>query len=215
MRNGKTVAEDPGSPSTGVPANRISRGGAAGPGRWGGDQRAHQSGTGEAALEAAFENLFRHHQRAVYRWILRIVRNPAVAEDLTVESFWRIHQSLDRFDPARGFTPWARCIATRVAIDWLRIRRREVVVTEDFFAQVPAAPGADPAIAEEIRTKVAQAFRRLPAKLSAAAALAVVEGLPHKEIAAALGISLAAVKLRIFRALRLLRKDLREQGITP
>lgn len=179
------------------------------------EQGRRESGAGEAALEAAFENLFRHHQRAVYSWILRIVRNPAVAEELTIETFWRIHQSMDRFDPTRGFTPWARCIATRVAIDWLRTRRSEVVMPEDFFAHVPSAPAADPVISAEIRTKVATAFRRLPAKLSAAAALAVVEGLPHKQIATALGISVAAVKLRIFRAMRMLRKDLREQGITP
>jgi DNA-directed RNA polymerase specialized sigma24 family protein len=42
-----------------------------------------------------------------------------------------------------------------------------------------------------------------------------VEDRPHKEVAEALGITAAAVKLRVFRALRLLRKDLKEQGITP
>ena len=59
------------------------------------------------------------------------------------------------------------------------------------------------------------AFTRLPPKLRVAAMLAVVEELPHKEVAEALGISVAAVKLRVFRALRLLRKDLQQQGITP
>ena len=41
---------------------------------------------------AAFETLFHQHQRAVYGWILRITRNPAAAEDLTIETFWRIYQ---------------------------------------------------------------------------------------------------------------------------
>ena len=67
----------------------------------------------------------------------------------------------------------------------------------------------------EIRLKTAQAFARLPPKLRIAATLAVIEELPQKEVAAALGISVAAVKLRVFRALRLLRKDLEQQGITP
>ena len=57
-------------------------------------------------------------------------------------------------------------------------------------------------------------LRALP-PVSIAAVLAVVEEQPHKEVAAALGISVAAVKLRVFRALRLLRKDLEQQGITP
>jgi DNA-directed RNA polymerase specialized sigma24 family protein len=56
---------------------------------------------------------------------------------------------------------------------------------------------------------------RLPPKLRIAATLAVIEELPHKDVAEALGISVAAVKLRVFRALRLLRKDLEQQGITP
>ena len=59
------------------------------------------------------------------------------------------------------------------------------------------------------------AFSRLPPKLRIAAVLAVVEELPQKEVAEALGISVAAVKVRVFRALRLLRKDLEHQGITP
>lgn len=190
--------------------------GSTGPCPWGGEHRSHESGIpGTVSPDAAFEALFRQHQRAVCGWILRIVRNSAVAEDLTIETFWRIHQALGRFDATRAFEPWARRIATRVAIDWLRTKRPEIAVPDEFFVRVPSSAPADPAISAEIRSKVAHAFGRLPPKLSAAAALAVIEGLPHKEIAAALEISVAAVKLRVFRALRMLRKDLRKQGITP
>lgn len=163
----------------------------------------------------AFEALFRDHQRAVYGWILRIVRNPATAEDLTVETFWRIHRARARFQPARPFQPWARRIATRAALDWLRARRPEVELTAQAALELPAAPASDPGIAAEIRLRTAQAFARLPPRLRIATVLAVVEEQPHKEVAAALGISVAAVKLRVFRALRLLRKDLEKQGITP
>lgn len=163
----------------------------------------------------AFETLFRRHQRAVYGWILRITRNPAAAEELTVESFWRIHQAHARFDPEQGFEGWARCIATRAALDWLRTSRRESEVPLDFRAEAAAPAETDPAISAEIRAKTALAFGRLPPKLRIAATLAVVEELPHKEVSAALGISVAAVKVRVFRALRLLRKDLERQGITP
>jgi RNA polymerase sigma-70 factor (ECF subfamily) len=81
--------------------------------------------------------------------------------------------------------------------------------------ELPAPAAADPAISEEIRRKTALAFGRLPPKLRIAAILAVVEDRPQKEVAEALGITVAAVKLRVFRALRLLRKDLTSQGITP
>ena len=76
-------------------------------------------------------------------------------------------------------------------------------------------PATDPGVSDEIRRKTALAFERLSPRLRIAAVLVVVEERPHKEVAEALGISVAAVKLRVFRALRLLRKDLQQQGITP
>lgn len=159
----------------------------------------------------AFETLFRQHQHAVYGWILRITRNPAAAEDLTVETFWRIYQARMRFLPEQGFEGWARRIATRAALDWLRAQRPE----SELHAELPSPPVADAALCAEIRLKTAQAFARLPPKLRVAATLAVVDEQPQKEVAAALGISLAAVKVRVFRALRLLRRDLERQGIRP
>jgi RNA polymerase sigma factor (sigma-70 family) len=166
----------------------------------------------------AFEALFRLHQRAVYGWILRIVRNPATAEELTVETFWRIHRAQGRFEPALGFEGWARRIATRAALDWLRMeraRRPESELYAETLAELAAPARTDPAVTAEIRLKTALAFGRLPPKLRIAATLAVVEEKPHKDVAMALGISVAAVKLRVFRALRLLRKDLERMGITP
>jgi RNA polymerase sigma factor (sigma-70 family) len=163
----------------------------------------------------AFEAIFRAHQGEVYRWILRIVRNAATAEELTVETFWRVYRAHARFDPARGFAPWARRIATHAALDWLHTQRNEPETAGERIDEFPAAAGADPAVSAETREKIAQAFARLPPKLRVAAVLAVVEESPRKEVAEALGISVAAVKVRVFRALRLLRKDLEEQGIKP
>jgi len=163
----------------------------------------------------AFEVIFREHQAAVYRWILRIVRDAGWAEDLTVETFWRIYRAHARFDAARGFEPWARRIATHVALDWLRAQKPESEITPALEATLTAKGAGDPGVQAEIRAKTAEAFTRLPVKLRVAAVLAVVEELPHKLIAESLGISVTAVKLRVFRALRLLRKDLERQGIRP
>jgi RNA polymerase sigma-70 factor (ECF subfamily) len=163
----------------------------------------------------AFEALFRQHQRAVYGWILRIVRDPSAAEELTVESFWRIYRARERFDPAQGFEGWARRIATHAALDWLRARRDKFEVDAEECGELAAPDNSDAAVTTEIRSKTALAFERLSPKLRIAATLAVIEEQPHKDVAAALGISVTAVKLRVFRALRLLRKDLERQGITP
>src|SRR5271157_5353022 len=122
----------------------------------------------------AFEILFRQFQSEIYRWIVRIVRDPAAAEDLTVETFWRVYRMHARFDPARSFEPWARRIATNAALDHLKTVRPEIDLPEDLPS--PALP--DPGISEEMRRKTMQAFSRLPPKLQVAATLALIEEQP-------------------------------------
>ena len=153
----------------------------------------------------AFETLFRQFQGAVYGAIVRIVRDSGVAEDLTVESFWRIHRAHARFDPAGNFGAWARRIATNVALDHLRARPAEVELPPD----LSQGPPADSLVQRETRERIERAFRQLPAKLQAAASLALIEERPYPEIADALGISVGTVKSRVFRAVRVLRKRLK------
>src|SRR5579871_730762 len=153
----------------------------------------------------AFDALFRQFQGEVYRWIVRIVRDPGIAEDLTIETFWRIHRAHARFDPQRSFGAWARRIATNAALDHWKTSRQEV----ELPAEVAVAGSANPGVQRDIRERTARAFRQLPAKLQVAATLALVEEQPYQEIAEALGISVGAVKVRVFRATRLLRKKLK------
>jgi RNA polymerase sigma-70 factor (ECF subfamily) len=157
----------------------------------------------------AFEALFRQHQKEVYAWIVRIVRDSGIAEDLTVETFWRIYKARARFDPAGNFRAWARRIATNAALDHLRHSRREIELPED----LPAARAADPAIRRETQERLKQAFFQLPPKYRLVATLALVEEEPYDDIAEAAGISVALVKVRVFRAVRMLRKKLNTFGV--
>jgi RNA polymerase sigma factor (sigma-70 family) len=159
----------------------------------------------------AFEALFRRFQGEVYRWILRMVRDPGIAEDLTVETFWRIYRAHARFDPKRSFGAWARRIASNAALDYLKTVRPEVALVQDFASR----EGLNPGIQRDLRERTEQAFCRLPAKLQIAARLALIEEQPYQEIAESLGTSIGAVKLRVFRALRQLRKELRKMGVEP
>ena len=158
----------------------------------------------------AFETLFRQHQREVYAWIVRIVRDSGIAEDLTVETFWRICRSRARFNPAGSFSAWARRIATNAALDHLRRNRRETELPAD----LPAPPHPDSAVRHDTRRKIHQAFQQLPPKYRLVATLALVEDEPYNEIAAATGLSAGLVKVRVFRAVRMLRKTLTAMGIT-
>jgi RNA polymerase sigma factor (sigma-70 family) len=164
---------------------------------------------------SAFETLFRQFQGEVYRWIVRITRDPVVAEDLTIETFWRIHRARSRFDSSRSFEAWARVIATNLAVGYLKSPyATKLRPIEEAGQDRPVSRGGglcvaiDPAVTLEIRQRTQLALEHLPPKLRVVATLALVEDLPLAEIAAALGISLTATKVRLFRAVRILRKKL-------
>src|SRR5947207_15914493 len=93
---------------------------------------------------AAFEALFKAYQREVYGWIVRLVRDPSAAEDLTIETFWRIYRSRARFDPSRSFGAWARRFAVNVALDHLkRAGRDQARLAPIADADGATAPSAD------------------------------------------------------------------------
>jgi RNA polymerase sigma-70 factor (ECF subfamily) len=157
----------------------------------------------------AFEVLFRQHQSQVYAWIVRIVRDSGIAEDLTVETFWRIYRSHARFDPAGNFGAWAYRIASNAALDHLRKSRRETELPADLAAD----PEPDSAVQRETRDRIRKAFAQLPPKYRLVATLALIEDEPYEKIAATAGISASLVKIQVFRAVRMLRKQLASLGI--
>ena len=152
----------------------------------------------------AFETLVRQFQGEIYGWVVRIVRDPGIAEDLTVETLWRVYRARKRFRPDGNFGAWARRIATNLAIDYLRTRHSE----QELAVEPEGRAEPDHLEQAEMQKKIQQAFRRLPAKLQVAATLALIEERSYEEIADALGTSVGAVKLRVFRAVRILRKHL-------
>jgi RNA polymerase sigma-70 factor, ECF subfamily len=157
----------------------------------------------------AFESLFRQYQGEVYRWVMRIVHEAAVAEELTVEAFWRAHKAHVGFDPQNNFRAWLRRIATNLALDHLRKRRPCVELPEDLAAE----QNPDSAVQQQTRAALRKAFAELPPRLRVVAQLGLIEDESYAEIADALAISPGAAKLRMFRAVRLLRKTLQRLGV--
>ncbi len=160
----------------------------------------------------AFEALFRQYQGEVYRWIVRIVRNSATAEDLTVETFWRMYRAHSQFDPVKGNCgAWLRRIATNAAIDHLHHPRHEVSLMDE-----PVAPAKQPPAEQlEMRREILRAINKLSPRLRVVILLALVEEEPYESIAQALEISEGAVKARVFRGVRILRKSLSQAGVHP
>jgi RNA polymerase sigma factor (sigma-70 family) len=157
----------------------------------------------------AFEALFREHQREVFAWCVRIVRERGAAEDLTAEAFWKMYRAHGRFDPTRSFGAWARRIATNLALDHLRKTRRETPLEHEPAAEENENPGEQ----RDKREQLAAAFRSLSPKLRLVATLSLIEEVPHSEIAESLAISEAAVRVRLFRATKILRSELKKSGV--
>ena len=153
----------------------------------------------------AFEVLFRQNQAEVFGWIVRIVRDCGVAEDLTVETFWRMYRARGRFNPDASLGAWARRIATNARS--ITAPQPPGCATPE---QIPRAPSSDPVLRREMRDQIAAAFRRLPVNLRVAATLALIEERSHQDIADALHTSVGAVRVRVSRAVRLLRQQLTE-----
>jgi RNA polymerase sigma-70 factor (ECF subfamily) len=168
----------------------------------------------------AFETLFRDFQREAYRWILRIVRDRAAADDALIDTFWRAYRGRGRFDPSRSFGAWLRRIATRAAIDQLHAGRSRRWLSLETVGPLVTV-GRGPALVQQPSSiapagsadAIAGAFASLPPKLRVVATLALIEERRLAEIADALDVPLGTVKSRLFRATQRLRKELARRGV--
>ena len=148
---------------------------------------------------AAFEQIVRRHQAAVYRVGLRMLGSRADAEDVTQETFVRAWRGLDRFRGQSALNTWLYRIVTRRCLDALAARR----TTEQLDAASTESVEDEPAGIVEQREQleaVKRAIAGLPADQRAALVLREFEGLSYDELADVLGTSVASIKGRLHRA---------------
>ena len=156
----------------------------------------------------AFGSLFRELHPCVFAYLDRRLPHVHDVEDLVATVFHKLLRNLASFDPGKGsVTAWTMTMARHALIDHLRRWRDTVDVDE--LAECLAGPARDP-LAGMIRTEEAERVRAelggLPAQTRELIALRYGEGLRCREIAAATGLSEAAVKQRLSRAVRALRR---------
>ncbi|MEE9202133.1 MAG: RNA polymerase sigma factor [Dehalococcoidia bacterium] len=156
-------------------------------------------------MEAAA--LFEQFGKKVYRVILRLVEDPEEAEDLTQETFIKVHRKLPALKDESKVASWIYRIATTVALDRLRqpaykqargYRRVDLAQAEATLASKDA-----PSLSldrSETTSCVRQYAERLPEQYRVTLVLHDLEGLPVEQVAEISGSSVAATKVRLHRA---------------
>jgi len=170
----------------------------------------------------AFAELLRRYGDSILGYLVAMSPNREQAEDLFQETFKRVHERAATFRGTQ-FKSWLFTIATRVAIDSLRKRKRLSVISlnqkldcsngiaQDAGAIAVADNSCEPsqeAIRAEQAQQVRQAIELLPAKQRATLVLAYYQQLSYPQVAEVLGCSIGTVKTQMFRALRTLAQRL-------
>jgi RNA polymerase sigma-70 factor, ECF subfamily len=162
----------------------------------------------------AMQVLFARHHVRVYRFVLRLVRKPDVAEDLISEVFLDVWRQADRFEGRSAVTTWLLAIARFKALSALR-RRPDEELDEEAAAAIED-PSDNPEIAVEKKDK-GQVLRQCLAALSPEHREIIDLVYYHEksveEAAEIVGIPANTVKTRMFYARKKLGELLKERGI--
>lgn len=164
---------------------------------------------------------------AVYRFALRLARNPPAAEDLVQETFLRAWRSWEQYTPGTNCKSWLFTICRNVFLrQQERGKRHDEILSEQapedperlsrenpvFAATKDSDPEGD-FFREVVDEEVLAAIDELPEDYRMAVVLSDLEGMAYKEIADMLEIPVGTVKSRLFRGRRILQQRLYEYAV--
>jgi len=172
--------------------------------------------------ESAFRELIRRYERPVFSLIYRLVRDRERAEDLAQDTFIKVLNALDRYDPSYKFSSWIFKIAHNTALDDLRRKHPDTLsihgsphasTQDELEATIltPASGDENPeefASSREIGGHIEKAIATLRVEYRTAILLCHVEGRPYDEVAEIMDVPLGTVKTYIHRARNELKKQL-------
>ncbi|MEW6638516.1 MAG: sigma-70 family RNA polymerase sigma factor [Actinomycetota bacterium] len=159
----------------------------------------------------SYEELVRRYERLVARVLYPYARREISVEDLVQETFLRAYDRLETYNPDYRFKTWLLAIANNLGVDTLRRRRETVEFNPEVHASTTRGPDTDAVEAERSRG-VRDAVLELPETYAVPLILRYSEDLSYAEMAEVLGVSVAAVKSRLFRARQMLAERLEERG---
>jgi RNA polymerase sigma-70 factor (ECF subfamily) len=176
-----------------------------------------------AGNDAAFAQLVGKYKDAITNYINMIIGDYDTSVDLCQETFLRVYRNINRYSNIYQFSTWIYRIATNLAIDELRYRKRRGRVfhrniwgkqnneddglPEYEIADVRSGPG-DEVLRKESGRIIGDAIRSLPEKYRTAFIMREVQELPYETIATILKCSPGTIKSRLHRARELLQRKL-------
>jgi RNA polymerase sigma-70 factor, ECF subfamily len=164
--------------------------------------------------ERAFTLIVRTYEQPVFNYVLRLVGDRTLAEDLTQEVFLRVFQGLPRFSLRCRFTTWLFQVTKNRVLDEVRANERRPRLTV-MLDDVPHLEVLDAPVEQvEAMDAVWRAVESMNVDLKMALLLRDIVGLSYTEIADSLEITLATVKWRIYKAREEVQDSLAREGIT-
>lgn len=164
--------------------------------------------------QKAFAELMHRYKESIYFMSLKMVNNKDDAMDMTVETFGKAFENIEKYKPDFAFSTWLFRIATNNCIDFIRKKRLNVVsmdsMVDDEGDDRPLQIRSDTLDPEEISIKKQQNEKlkdivdKLPARYRTLIILRYFDELSYEEIATQLDLPLGTVKAQLFRARDLL-----------
>jgi RNA polymerase sigma-70 factor (ECF subfamily) len=174
-----------------------------------GSRAGAMSGMWDHEEAGAFvETLFARHHGEIYAYLLRMLREPELAADLTQDAFIKAYKNYETLEKPENARAWLYQIAHRVALD--EIRRRKIIRFFPWSGESHgSAPSAERLVMDaHLSSDMQRALARIPERQRAALLLAELHDLTGLELAAALGVSHVAARALLTRARESLRQAL-------
>ena len=160
--------------------------------------------------DACWAEIVGRYQRRIFNYLLRSVRDQATAEDLVQSTFVRVAEARRHYRPTARFSTWIYTIATNLARDEARRLARhdtkEIVAPDSIASDLPGPERA--AETSERARRIAAAVDTLPDSMREALLLAKYEERGYEDIAEILDCTVGAARVRIHRAITMLREQL-------
>ncbi|QDT63716.1 RNA polymerase sigma factor [Calycomorphotria hydatis] len=153
--------------------------------------------------QEAFGDLVLRYERRLMRVISRFVSDQEITRDLTQETFLKVFQRLNQFDPSRRFGPWLFRIGVNLTLDYLRKQKRRgksPVFSDIGKEHTPDPATDDPRQALDLSQEVWQVLDQIPEKYRSVLILRDLEGFSTSEIAAIMERKEATIRWRLAEA---------------